>query len=162
MLYLEYMRSVKKFTEFIDVSGLVHHMPDQCYGLFLCASFAEVAWCSSEEGTWQVGGTVVSESWSHGTTRNLFCSSPLMRKTFLSSHNHCTFRITLWMTFGYSLLWKWASEGNILEPQRTSKQMWWPDSELFQKKPSVSAFNNGRIDGASEWVHRGPALNVIK
>jgi hypothetical protein len=32
----------------------------------------------------------------------------------------------------------------------------------FQKKPSASVSNNGRIDGASVCVRKGPSLEVIR
>ena len=74
-------------------------------------------------------------------------SSP--RKAFLSSPNHRTLWISLQVSFGCSVLWKWASRGRVLQPWRTSKWMRWPNSRRFQKKPSAGASNNGRIDGGS-------------
>jgi len=37
-----------------------------------------------------------------------------------------------------------------------------PNSRRFQKKPSAGASNNGRIDGASVYVLKGPILIVIR
>jgi len=37
-----------------------------------------------------------------------------------------------------------------------------PNSGRFQKKPSAGASNNGRIDGASVYVRKGPTLKVIR
>jgi len=34
--------------------------------------------------------------------------------------------------------------------------------QKIQKKPSAIASNNGRIDGASVCVHKGPTLKVIR
>jgi hypothetical protein len=65
----------------------------------------------------------------------LLCSSSSPRKTFLSSPNHHNLRISLPVTFGCSLLWKWASTGHV-------SQLWRPNSGRFQNKLS-------RIDGAS-------------
>jgi len=77
-------------------------------------------------------------------------SSP--RKAFLSSPNHRTLRISLQVTFGCSLLWKWASRGHVSHPWRTSNRMQRPNSGRFWKKPSAGASNSSRIDGASVCV----------
>jgi len=47
----------------------------------------------------------------------------LAEKSFLSSPNHRTLRISLRVTFGCSLLWKWASRGRVSQPWRTSNRM---------------------------------------
>jgi len=95
-------------------------------------------------------------------THRLLCSNSSPRKTFLSSPNHHTLWISLRVTFGCSLLWKWASRGCVLQPWRTSNRMRRPNSGGFQKKPSTGASNNGRIDGASVCVHKGPTSKVIR
>ena len=95
-------------------------------------------------------------------THRLLCSNSSPRKAFRSSPNHRTLRISLRVTFGCSLLWKWASRGRISQPWRTSNRMWRPNSGGFQKKPSTSASNNGRIDGTSVCVRKGPTLKVIR
>ena len=89
---------------------------------------------------------------THRTTRRLLCSNSSPRKAFLSSPNHRTLRISLRVTFGCSLLWKWASRGRVLQPWRTSNRMRQPNSGWFQKKPSAGASNNGKMDGVSVCV----------
>jgi hypothetical protein len=51
----------------------------------------------------------------------------LTKKIFLSSPNHHTLCMSLWVTFGCSLLWKWALRGHISLPWRTSNRMWQPN-----------------------------------
>jgi len=77
-------------------------------------------------------------------------SSELHRATcakLARRNDHRTLRISLRVTFGCSLLWKWASRRRVSQPWRTSNRMWRPNSGKFQKKPSGGASNNGRIDG---------------
>jgi len=83
-------------------------------------------------------------------------------QAFLSTPNHRTLQISLRVTFGSSLLWKWASRGRISQPWRTSYQMRQLNFGRFQKKPSAGACNNGRIDGAGGCVRKGPTLKVIR
>jgi len=83
-------------------------------------------------------------------------------QAFLSSPNHRTLRISLRVTFGCSLLWKWASRGRVSQPWRTSNRMRQLNSGRFQKKPFAGASNNGRIDGARVCVCKGPTLKVIR
>jgi len=100
---------------------------------------------------------------THRATHHLLCccnSSP--RKAVVSSPNHRTLRISLRVTFGCSLLLKWASRGRISQPWRTSNRMRRPNSGRFQKEPSAGASNNGRIDEANGCVRKGPALKVIR
>jgi len=85
---------------------------------------------------------------THRTTHRLLCSNFSPRKAFLSSPNHRTLQISLWVTFGFSLLWKWATRGRVSQPWSTSNRMRRLNSGRFHKKPSVGASNNGRIDGA--------------
>ena len=92
----------------------------------------------------------------------LLCSNSSPRKPFLSSPNHRTLQISLRVTFGCSLLWKWASRGRVSQPWRTSNRIRQPNSGGFQKKPSTGASNNGRIDGASVCARKGPTLKVIR
>jgi len=49
----------------------------------------------------------------HWATHHL-CSNSSPRKAFVSSPNHRTLWISLQVTFGCSLLYKWASRGRIL------------------------------------------------
>jgi len=98
----------------------------------------------------------------HRATHCLLYSNSSPRKAFLSSSNHRTLQISLWVIFGCSLLWKWASRGHVSQPWRTSNRMWRPNSRGFQKKPSTGVSNNGRIDGASVCVRKGPTLKVIR
>jgi len=67
-------------------------------------------------------------------------------------NDHHTLRISLRVTFGCSLLCKWASGGRVSQPWRTSNRMRRPNSGRFQKKPSAGAANNGGVDGASVCV----------
>jgi len=67
-------------------------------------------------------------------------------------NNHHTYQISLRVTFGCFLLWKWASRGLVSQPWTASNQMRRPNSGRFQKKPSAGASNNGRVDGASVCV----------
>jgi len=91
--------------------------------------------------------------WMHQATHRLLCSNSSLRKAFLSSPNHRTLRISLRVTFGCSLLWKWASRGCVSQPWKISNGMRRMNSGRFQMKPSAGASNNGRIDGASVCVH---------
>jgi len=50
---------------------------------------------------------------THRTTHRLLCSNSSPRKAFLSSPNHRTLWISLRVTFGCSLFWKWASWGRV-------------------------------------------------
>jgi hypothetical protein len=86
----------------------------------------------------------------------------LAEKNIQSSPNHRTLRISLRVTHSCSLLWKWASWGHVSQPLRTSIRMPWPNSFRFQKNPSAGASNNGRIDGTSVSVRKGPTLKVIR
>ena len=52
-------------------------------------------------------------------------------------------------------------KGTRFAPWRTSNRMRRPNSGRFQEKPSTSASNNGRIDGASVCVRKGLTLKVI-
>ena len=99
---------------------------------------------------------------THRATHRLLCSNSSPRKALLSSPNHRTLQILLRVTFGCSLLWKWASRGCVSQPWRTSNRMQCLNSGGFQKKPYTGASNNGRIDGASVCVHKGPTLRVIR
>jgi hypothetical protein len=57
-------------------------------------------------------------------THCLLCSNSSLKGIFLSSPNHHTLWISLRVTFGCSLLWKWTSRGHVSQPWRTSNQMW--------------------------------------
>jgi hypothetical protein len=116
----------------------------KCCSSFQHASFTEV-WCSSEEVVQQVAGghTVMSN------VQSLLCSSSLPRKPCLLSPNHHTLRISLQLIFDCSLLWKWFSRVQALQPRRMANQMRRLKSGRFQNKPSASVSNNGRLDGVS-------------
>ena len=88
----------------------------------------------------------------HRTTHRLLRSNSSSRKEFLSSPNHRTVRVSIRVTFGYSLPWKWASRESVSQPKRTSNRMRRPNSGKFQRKPSAVACNNGSIDGTSVCV----------
>ena len=49
----------------------------------------------------------------HRATHRLLCSNSSPRKAFLSSPNHRTLWISLRVTFGCSLFWKYASRGRV-------------------------------------------------
>jgi len=115
---------------------------------------------SGEYGGWVMTRTLFSarnccttiDVWlgaSHRATHRLLSSSSSPRKAFLSSPNHRTLRISLRVTFGCSLLWKWSSRGRVSQPWKISNGMRLPNSRRFQKKPFAGASNNGRIVGAS-------------
>ena len=74
------------------------------------------------------------------------------RKALLSSPNHSTLRISLRVTFGCSILWKWASGEHVSQPWGTSNRVRRPNSGRFQKKSSAGASNNSRSDGANVCV----------
>jgi len=57
---------------------------------------------------------------SHRATHRSLCSNSSPRKALLSSPNHRTLRISFRVTFGCSLLWKWASRGRVSQPWKTS------------------------------------------
>jgi hypothetical protein len=78
--------------------------------------------------------------------------SPSHTALVVSSPSHRTLRISLRVTFGCSLPWKWASRRHVWQPWRTSDRMRRPNSGRFKQKPSNGACNRGRIDGASVWV----------
>ena len=50
---------------------------------------------------------------THPATHRLLCSNSSPRKAFLSSPNHRTLWISLRVTFGCSLFWKYASRGRV-------------------------------------------------
>ena len=50
---------------------------------------------------------------THRATHRLLCSNSSPRKAFLSSPNHRTLWISLRVTFGCSLFWKYASRGRV-------------------------------------------------
>jgi hypothetical protein len=63
---------------------------------------------------------VCSEAADHGS------DGMSERKTFLSSLNHRTLRISVRVTFGCSLLWRWTSRGHVSQPWKISNRMWRP------------------------------------
>ena len=92
-------------------------------------------------------------------------SSELHRATpakLARRNDHRTHQISLRVTFVCSLLLKWASRGHVSQPRRTSNRKRRPNSGRIQKKPSAGASNNGRVDGASLCVRKGPTLKVIR
>ena len=56
---------------------------------------------------------VVSASRRRIETHRLLCNNSSPRKAFLSSPNHRTLWISLRVTFGCFLFWKWASRGRV-------------------------------------------------
>jgi hypothetical protein len=82
-------------------------------------------------------------------THSMLCSSSSLRRTFLSLPDLRILWTSLRVTFGCSLLWKSASRGHISQPRRTSDRIRQLNSGRFQKKTSVGASNNGRLDEAS-------------
>jgi hypothetical protein len=78
---------------------------------------------------------------------NIPSRTSLVVQQFLSSPNRRTFRSSLRVTFGCSLLWKWTSRRHVSQPWRTSNWLPRPNSGRLKKNPSSSASNNGRIDG---------------
>jgi hypothetical protein len=97
---------------------------------------------SGRQGQWLV----------HRATQPLSCSNSSPREIVLLSHKHRTLRISLRVTFGCPLLWRWASRGHVTQPLGASNKMRRPNSGTFQKKPSVGDFRSGSIDGASVCV----------
>jgi hypothetical protein len=84
----------------------------ECY----CTSFAE-------EAARQVAGRDKHHDNAPGNTS-------LVVQQFLSSPSHCTLWISLLVTFGCFLLWKWASRGNVLQSLGTSNRMRRPNSKI--------------------------------
>jgi hypothetical protein len=87
---------------------------------------------------------------THRATHRLLCSNSSPSKAFLWPPNHRTLRISLRVTFGSSIFWKWASRGRVSQPWKISSGMRRPNSGRFQKKPSAGASNSG--NGASVCV----------
>jgi len=152
---------------FFDIDGVVHHEfspPGQTVNGHFCVQVLQRLRdtvrrkrCDKWQGEWCVCITI-----THRATHRLFWSSSSPRKAFLSSPNHRTLRISLRVTFGCSLLWKWASRGHVSQPWGTPDRMWWPNSGRFQKKTSAGASNDGRINGASVCVRKGSTLKVTR
>jgi hypothetical protein len=106
-----------------------------------------------------VGSSTTSGNYSglcitktYRSIHRFLCNNSSPRKTFLSTPNHHTLRITLRDTFGCSPLWKLTSRGHVLQPWRTSNRMQRPYFGRFQKKPFACASNSGRINGTSVGV----------
>jgi hypothetical protein len=72
-----------------------------CYWSFLRASFAEVGRCTSEEAVRQVAGrdSGFCMTLTYRATLRLLCSTSSQKKTFLSSPDHRTLRISPRVTF---------------------------------------------------------------
>ena len=93
-----------------------------------------LAWCSSGgNGTTSGRESSFCTTMTHRATHRLLCSNSSPRETFLSSPIHRTLQITLWVTFGSFLLWKWAARGRVSQRWRTSNRMRWPNSRRFQR-----------------------------
>jgi hypothetical protein len=119
--------TVKKFQEFFDIAGLVHRefVPP---GQTITGHFRD---CALE---FRVSGATVAGFWvtiTHRVTHRLLYGNSSPRKPFLSSPNHHTHRTSFPLTFGCSLLWKWASRRHVSQPWRTSDRMWRPNSGRF-------------------------------
>jgi hypothetical protein len=126
-----------------------------------CASFVEVVRCSSEEAARQVVGTVVSVSRQRTEPHSACCPAIPHREKHSCHHPASVLSRSCseWLlAVPYSENRVWPSHSIWCRPFRnhgwqTSDRMWWPNSGIFWKKPSTSASNNGRIDGAHVCVH---------
>jgi len=98
---------------------------------------------------------------SHRATHRLLCSNSSPRKAFLSSPNHRTLRISLRVTFGCSLLWKWASRGRVSQPWKTSNAT--AELQKIPKEEFRRCFQQ-RQDWWSKCVcaRKGSTLKVIR
>jgi hypothetical protein len=110
-------------------------------------SFISMFWC-----------TMSSYQAPHCLLRRNYFS----RKTFLSSPSHRTFRISLRVTFGSSLIWKWASREYVPQKWRTLNRMLRSNCGIFQSKPSSGTFNNGRIHEGIVSSCNVPTFKVIR
>jgi hypothetical protein len=88
----------------------------------------------------------------HHDNAGILRSNSSPRKSFLSPLNHGTLRISLRVTSGCSLLWKWSSKGHVSQPCRTSESNATVVHRKFQGKPPASASKNGRMDEPSVCV----------
>jgi hypothetical protein len=86
----------------------------------------------------------------HQDAHRLLCSNSCHHPTTALSGS----RSKLLLAVSYSENWP---QGGMFP----NHGMRWPDCGRFQKKPSASASNNGRTDGASVRAHKGPTLEVI-
>jgi len=73
-------------------------------------------------------------------THRLFCSNSSPIKAFLSSPNHRTLRISLRVTFGCSLLLKWASRGRVSQFWMTSNRKRRPNPRKIPKEAFCRCF----------------------
>jgi hypothetical protein len=89
-----------------------------------------ISTCKFHRGcTMQFGGSVVTSgresgfciTTMHWATHRLLCSNYFPRWTFLSSPNHHSLQISLRVTFGCSLLWKWVCKGTHVATEEDIK-----------------------------------------
>jgi hypothetical protein len=91
----------------------------------------------------------------HQATSHLLCNSP-SRITFVSSTNHCTLCISLWVAFGCSLLWKWASRGIRFVNEEDIE---WDGQTLEDSKRSLPPVFPTMVRSKEQMcVHYGPPL----
>ena len=113
---------------FSDIDGVVHHDFVRLDRLLMVISTCKFCRGSAM----QFGGNGAAIGRESGfcitITHRLLCSNSSPRKAFLSSPNHRTLRISLRVTFGCSLLRKWASKGRVSQPWRISNRMRRPNS----------------------------------
>jgi hypothetical protein len=157
-----------RIPNFFDIDGLVHHEfvpPGRrvCYWPFVCASFAEVAPCSSEEAVRQVADRdsgvciTITHRVTHRVVQQYLAQKtlPVITQTLYSPDLAPS-------RFWLSILWKLASRGLISQPWRTWNRMRRPNFVRFQMKPPAGATKNSRIDGTSACTCKGPTLKVIR
>jgi hypothetical protein len=72
---------------------------------------------------------------THWATYHLLCSYFSQGKSFLSSPNCRTHKISVWITFGCTLLQKLAWRGHILQPCKTKN--WMHGQKLEGSKSSI-------------------------
>jgi hypothetical protein len=90
--------------------------------------------------------------------RESFCITITHRATHRLLFHHST---TVLSGSRCSLLSKWAPRGHVFQPRRTSDGMRRPNCGRFQQKPSVGAYNSGRIHGTSVYARKGLTVKVI-
>jgi hypothetical protein len=131
--------------ELFDMDGLVHHKfvpPWQSVaGHFYVQVLQRLCNAVRRKRRYRWQGHDNSPSYT-----SLVLQQFVAERHILSSPNHHTLWIWLQVIVGCSLPWKWVWRRHILQPWRTTNQMWWLNSWRFQKKPSVCASNNGQCN----------------
>jgi hypothetical protein len=98
------------------------------------------------EGWWRNGCVARCITITHQATHSLLYSNSSPRKAFLPSPNHRTHRISLRVTFGCSLLWKWASRWTRFATMEDIKS----NATAQLRKIPKEAFQRG----FQQWQHR--------